>query len=657
MAVEARVPLIVKDPKSLEKPDLQPIEWYRVRSEGVLLDGPVSPRVAVLDLDADTGRLRPGTPFRTPGGLGAPGEYVSREEKLADLQRLDDDDVLQVSTFGAVLKTLEMFEEDDALGRRVRWAFEGPQLLVVPRAGEWENAFYERESRSLQFFYFHATRDSRQRIYTCQSQDIVAHETAHAVLDGIAPDLYHALSPQSLALHEAVADLTAALAAFRCRPLYTWVLARTGGSIERTSAFSGLGGQFSTARGGGPYLRNLLNQKTLRPHATSKPSDVVTSVQPHELSQVLSGALYSVLVHMHEALKDEFAGKDKARGSLAVPVESELQAPPVGDAEDTEEATPEQRRWSARRRVSGKALAVATSRFKRTLYRGLDYLPPGEVSFADFGRALIAADQASHPDSGEQREWLCREFVRRGIVRSARRLHVRTGFEYPALKRVNLETLVASDWAAYRFANHHRRFLRIPRGHSFHVEPRLVVEKLHYSGPAGRTRVRECIFKVSWKRGEPCTPVGELPGQRQVTFGTMLAIDWETRTVRALLTSDRSAVARQQRDRLLLHLKEKDLLRLGADALGPDGQPLSGVIHGEVSEGVLRVVGTAHMLHLVEAGLGGETPDGDAAGEDIQRAVRRRDSRLRSGPGPGHGRDGGAARPGGRGQRPGGRGR
>ena len=41
-------------------------------------------------------------------------------------------------------------------------------------------------------------------------------------------------------------------------------------------------------------------------------------------------------------------------------------------------------------------------------------------------------------------------------------------------------------------------------------------------------------------------------------------------------------------------------LRVGEDALGPDGQPLCGAIRGEVSDGILRVVGTAHMLHLAE---------------------------------------------------------
>ncbi|NMO17669.1 hypothetical protein HPC49_10350 [Pyxidicoccus fallax] len=605
MAVDIRVPVLVQDPVASGERSLPRMEWVRLRGEDVVLDGPVSPRVAVLDLDAITGRLKRGARYQPPVRDGEPGTF-----RLQDPERLDAADVIQVSVFGAVLRTLEMFEEDDALGRRVRWAFEGSQLLVVPRAGEWANAFYQRESRSLQFFSFrHRLPNGREeRIYTCQSQDIIAHETAHAVLDGIAPDLYHALSPQAVALHEAVADLTAALAAFRCRPLVRQVLKEQGGSIARSGAFSAIGEQFGKALGHEKgHLRDLHNEKTLRPIEGGRPEDVVTSVEPHALSEVLSGALYGVMLRLHEALKDEFALKPQARTSLVAPAETARHALPPEDAPEPpleyRDYVSDEAWQEARRRMSGKALAVAASRFKRSLYRGLDYLPPGEVSFADLGRAILAADQASHPDSGEQRTWLCQEFVRRGIVRHERELRVRTDFEHRALDGVDMDTLVKSDWAAYAFANRHRGFLRIPRGVSFHIAPRLVVEKLYYGATGGQRtrRIRECLFKVSWKVDEPDTlPGSGLPEWRQVTFGTTLAIDCETRRVRVLLTSDRHLTRKADRDGMVRWLMEEDLLRVGEDALGPDGRPLCGTIRGEVSDGILRVVGTAHMLHLTE---------------------------------------------------------
>ena len=604
MAVEIRIPVLVQDPVAAGERKLPATEWIRLRSEDVVLDGPVSPRVAVLDLDAGTGRLRRGARYQPPARDGEPGTF-----RVQDPERLDARDLIQVSVFGAVLRTLEMFEEEDALGRKVRWAFEGAQLLVVPQAGEWANAFYQRESRSLQFFYF---RCQGARIYTCHSQDIIAHETAHAVLDGMAPDLYHALSPQALALHEAVADLTAALSAFRCRPLVRQVLRAQGGSIASSGAFSAIGEQFGKALGHEQgHLRDLLNEKTLKPIEGGRPEDVVSSVEPHALSEVLSGALYSVMLRLHEALKDEFARKPQARASLVCPTETARQALPPEDAPAepplAHQGFVSEEAWQeARRRVSGKALAVAASRFKRSLYRGLDFLPPGEVSFADLGRAVIAADQSSHPDSDEQRHWLCQEFVRRGIVRHERELRVRTNFEHPALAHVDLDTLVKSDWAAYAFANRHRSLLRVPRGLSFHIPPRLVVEKLSYaSGEHGRRRVRECIFKVSWKVEESdAMPGGGLPDLRQVTFGTTLVIDLETRHVRALLTSDRHLGRKTDRDGMLRWLMDEDLLRVGDEALGPDGRPLCGAVQAEVSEGTLRVVGTARMLHLVAERFG-----------------------------------------------------
>src|SRR5262249_13458337 len=150
------------------------------------------------------------------------------------------------------------------------WAFNAPQLLVVPRAGNWANAYYERESHSLQFFFFPSARDPGLTVYTALSHDIVAHETGHAIFDGIAPDLYNAVSPQSLALHEAIADITALLMAFRLKDLRKAVLDKTGGEIDDTSAFSGIAKEFATELDPGGrqlYLRDLRNDKSLRPTA------------------------------------------------------------------------------------------------------------------------------------------------------------------------------------------------------------------------------------------------------------------------------------------------------------------------------------------------------------------------------------------------------
>ena len=96
--------------------------------------------------------------------------------------------------------------------------------------------------------------------------------------------------------------------------------------------------------------------------------------EEHDLCRVLTAALYSVLVKMHDARKLQRiaeTGKDDFA-------------------------------------VSGWALATAAEQFRRMTLRALDYLPPGEISFADYGRAIIAPDQAAYPDDEKERGWLCR---------------------------------------------------------------------------------------------------------------------------------------------------------------------------------------------------------------------------------------------------------
>ena len=551
--VTAQLRMLIQDP-SLGGNMNKIIEGFEPSHEDFFLDGPVSRRLAVLDFDPTSGALASAARWIGP----APGKTQGRYD-VAQKTPITDPSFIQMNVFATVLRTIYLYEEPDALGRGVRWAFARPQLLIVPRAGLWANAFYERESRSLQFFFFDAEQGP---VYTSLARDIVSHETGHAILDGIAPDLYHALTPQTLALHEAVADLTALMMGFRSRELRTSVLESTGGSILESNAFNALGEQFGSAldsskRG---YLRSLLNDLRLS-------SPEIDPVEPHDLSQVISGALYTLMVNLHQGEKQSL-GFDKSRPD-----------------------------WL---KVSIEALWRSAERFKRMVIRGLDYLPPGEVSFADYARAIISADQASfREDVGHVREALTNEFARREMVQAPSALEVETDFEHPSLKDLDLATLLESDWAAYHFANENRELLRIPKDIPFEVRPRLDVRKKNFLGPKKSDFQWECLFKVAWRHIEPNpNKVGDAD-ERAIKVGTTLVIDQDTKRARARLTSDLSEDAREARTRYLDRLNERGMLQVGPVALNEAGRPLRSVVQGVVLDGAMAVQGTARMLHVM----------------------------------------------------------
>jgi hypothetical protein len=575
--MDVQVPVMVQDQLTAEQEGMAPTEPVTIKSEDMFLDGPISRRVAVLDFDTATGALLPGARFIRPTRRGKAGSYEVRQPD--DLQARDFN---QVSVFGTVLHTMAMYEEDDTLGRRVSWAFGAPQLLVVPRAGIMANAFYERDSHSLQFFSL-AAGTAAGVIHSSLSHDIVSHETGHAVLDGVAPGLYDAVTPQSLALHEAVADLTQMVMSARSRILRKTVLDRTGGSIKDVTAFTAVAEAFGRGcdpQGRQGFLRLLLNDRTLDPddHSISARDgrpNLVSRAEPHDLSEVLTGALYTVMVQVHEARKRA-----------------------IMEAENTTEFS-----------ASGKALFIAAEQFKRMAFRALDYLPPGEVSFADYGRAIIAADQASHPDSAEGRERIREEFAKRHMAPSKEVLDVPVDPEPPAMKGLDLQALVAGDWAAYDFANRHRDLLHIPADVPFRVWPRLDVTRLDYHRGGQKAHLRECIFKVSWDQVEENDLGARFDRRRRVTVGTTLAMEWPsdggTPRVRAVLTSDRTDRPEEQeqqhqdRTQLLRRLADADLLRMGGAAVAPDGRPLRSVVAATSANGAMRVHGAARMLHIV----------------------------------------------------------
>lgn len=552
--------------------------WYYT-GDDPLLDGPVSRRLAVIDLDPETGAVVPGARFIPPKN-GRPGRYDLKSEVDTELPAFK-----QVSVFSAVMRMMELFESPDVLGRPLRWAFDGEQLLIVPRAGRMANAFYHRDSRGLQFFFVDDPEKEGQLVYTCLSPDIVAHETTHAILDGIAPDLYDSTSPQSLALHEAIADLGAVMLAIRTAHLREAVLVQSEGDLSRPGAFNEVALQFGRAvHGDDRPLRDLYNDVSfLTPEGARLR-------KPHDLSTILTGALYALLVAEYDEMWSRYSAQ---AGTSETDDAGDAEAPDEDDAaEDDAGEASEEGTTGRRLSESGRALAAAGDIFKRVVFRALDYLPPGEISFADYGRAIIAADVYSNPEHPRPRDFLKAEFVKRGIVDAPEALDpVEPGFDLPP--DLDLDQLVRSDWAAYRFAETFRARLMIPEGVPFQARPRLDVTRTTWRGAAGKAMNRALLFKVSWQETQGFG-TDELVREVAVTRGTTLAIDWASRKVCTLLTTNPAHAS--QRGGLRARDEEMRVAFL-ASALASGRIELGGP-DAQLQEGVLSVRSLGRMLHV-----------------------------------------------------------
>lgn len=568
---KVEIPLMIQDPTIVVGEEVRKTDGFHCTQEENYFDGPISDRVAVLDFDHKTGKLHAGVKFLP----APPAKKLSRYDVPRDprypskkIYRTDTRKFNQASVFGTVLRTMKLFEGKNVLGHPVHWAFDGPQLLVVPRAGVWANAFYHRNSRSLQFFFFQPDPD-KEPVYTSLSRDIVAHETAHAILDGIAPDLYHALTPESLGLHEAVADLTAVMMAAESQRLVTEVLKETRGAVVDSTILSSIAPQFGQEldrEGKTKYLRQLVNDKKI--------SDVPLD-GPHELSEVLSGALFSVLMKMHEEHRQRFVKEPKWQ-QYEDPMYS----------------------------CSGAALNAACFRLRNSIFQALEYLPPGEVSFADYGRAILAVDNGGNLNPPFVRDWIREEFVRREIVDDASELDTETTIDFAPLKDLDFKQFSADDALARNFVEEHREFLHIPSGTEFTVYPRQDLKKDYFDVERNQVEAWEILLKVSWEHLEPNKLAKAVPELREVRQGTTLVIDVLHKRVQALLTSDRSGRQPERRDRMFKRLWENGLIRFDNRALRPDGESLESVVQADTSSANLRIRGTAAMFQIAESEKG-----------------------------------------------------
>jgi hypothetical protein len=372
--------------------------------EAAIAPGPVNDYLEVIDIDPASGQFHAAVDLNDPMLLAQDGLAPSE----------GDPQFHQQMVFAVAMKTIRTFEA--ALGRRVMWAQRYnsetghydpvPQLRVYPHALREKNAYYSPQRRALLFGYFRseATRTAAtpagQWVFTALSHDIIAHETTHAILDGMHRRLSERTSLDSMAFHEAIADLVAVFSRATNADLVAHVLARTGGRLDCSSLLTRIGRQYGEARGMAGALRDAWDaddEAKLAAAAAAKGETLAPALdrntdpkKPHLRGAVLVAAVYHAFSTIYHRRAGDLLGLAARMGGGLDPV--------------------------ILKRLTSEAVMIAGQVLNMSL-RALDYLPPVDVTFGEYLRAIISADVDLVPnDPFHYRLAFIEAFRLRGIV-------------------------------------------------------------------------------------------------------------------------------------------------------------------------------------------------------------------------------------------------
>jgi hypothetical protein len=363
--------------------------------------GPVGEYLAVQDADA-SGETYPGVDLDDPKLLAQDG-WAQSEGNAQFHQQM---------VYAVAMKVIDHFER--AQGRPVLWrhrhnpadAYDDSgfvrQLTIRPHALRQANAYYSPRDLSLAFGYFEAAADDPgdhvpgSRVFTCLSQDIVAHETTHAILDGMHYRFNEATNPDVIAFHEAFADIVALLHHFTIPEVLAREVARTRGDIEAETMLGSLAVQLGKASGRGGALREAIGRfdrgvwRRLQPD----PQELSRRHAPHERGAILVAAVFDAFLAVYKARVADLV-RISTRGTGVLP--SGAIHPDLVQ------------------RLAAEAAATAAHVLDMCI-RALDYVPPVDITFFEFLRALITADSDLNvEDRLGYRVAFVESFRRRGI--------------------------------------------------------------------------------------------------------------------------------------------------------------------------------------------------------------------------------------------------
>ncbi|HEX8205046.1 MAG TPA: hypothetical protein VF587_03190 [Solirubrobacteraceae bacterium] len=349
-----------------------------IANEVGLQPGPCGERVRVVDYDGVQKR------FYEPVDLDDPAILMQ-----GGLDPTESDPRFhQQMVYAVTMRTLENF--DRALGRKI--TFRGDKLLLVPHAFVGPNAFFEPNLKAVCFGYFPADTERPgenipgQPIFTCLSHDIIAHEVTHALVHRMRQRFGERTNPDVLAFHEAFSDIVAIFQHFSFPSVLRDAIRKSRGNLRRRTDLVDLAAQFGHATGRGESLRTAITKPD--------PQLYLSTTESHARGSILVAAVFAGFFAAYQRRVEDLMRL--ATGGSGVLPRGEL-SPDLVD------------------RLAREAAASAQSTLTMCI-RAFEYLPPVDVTFGDFLRALVTADHDLQAEAGAvERNMMVDAFRERGI--------------------------------------------------------------------------------------------------------------------------------------------------------------------------------------------------------------------------------------------------
>ncbi len=363
-----------------------------------LRPGPVGEYIEVVDIDPASGKIY------EPVDLNE--KFLLAQDGLSPSE--GNPKFHQQMVYAVATTTIQNFES--ALGRKAQWARHTiryrekgkektfsqyvPRLRIYPHALRTANAYYSPDKKALLFGYFKA--DSREEdatapgtvVFTCLSSDVIAHETAHALLDGLHRGYQEASNPDVPAFHEAFADIVALFQHFMIPELVTFSISNTGADLAASDLLAGLAKQFGEGTNIGGALRNYVSPETDRLRYTD-------DLEVHDRGAILVRAVYDAFIAVVTNRTRDLLRI--ATGGSGILPDGALHPDLVN-------------------RLTTETCKTARH-FMRICVRALDYCPCVDITFGDYLRAIITSDSdAVQDDRCGYRIAIMQAFRRRGII-------------------------------------------------------------------------------------------------------------------------------------------------------------------------------------------------------------------------------------------------